>query len=57
MNDLIIRRKRVVRTGPCVRAWRFVGRHILAFFLIPLAVMLGLGGLVQYAWRRVRGRT
>ena len=57
MNDLIIRRKRVVHTGRCVRAWRFVGRHVLAFFLIPLAVMLGLGGLMQYAWRRVRGRT
>ena len=56
MNDLIIRRKRVVYTGRCVRSWRFIGRYVLAFFLIPLSVMVGLGGLMQYGWQRLRGR-
>ena len=56
MNDLIMRRKRVVHTGRCVRTCRFVGRYALALFLVPLSVLIGLGGLMQYGWQRLRGR-
>ena len=54
MNDLIVRRKRVVWTGRCIRLVRFVGRYVLALLLVPLSVLIGLGGLMQYWWRRLR---
>ena len=55
MNDLIIRRKRVVRTDRFTRGCRFAGRYIVAVIMIPLSVLLGLGGLAQYWYRRLRG--
>jgi len=56
MNDLIIRRKRVVRTDPFTRSCRFVGRYAVAAVMIPFSVMLGIGGLLQYWSRRLRRR-
>ncbi len=38
--------------GPMVRLGRFAGRYVIAAVMIPVGVALGLGGLVQFAWRR-----
>jgi len=35
---------------------RLVGRFIVATFMIPVGVAIGVGGLVQYTWRLARGR-
>jgi len=34
---------------------RFVGRYLIACVMIPVGVALGVGGLAQYALRRMRG--
>lgn len=34
---------------------RFVGRYLIACAMIPVGVALGIGGLIQHAWRRKRG--
>jgi hypothetical protein len=33
---------------------RFVGRYLIACAMIPVGVALGVGGLIQHAWRRKR---
>ncbi len=46
---------RVVSTGgPFVRFLRFLGRYVIAIVMIPVGVALGVGGLIQFAWRRAR---
>jgi hypothetical protein len=35
---------------------RFVGRYAIAAAMIPVGVALGVGGLVQFAWRKRRAR-
>jgi hypothetical protein len=37
-----------------VRLSRFVGRYLIAAVMIPVGVLLGVGGLIQHALRRRR---
>ena len=36
------------------RFLRFVGRYVIATAMIPVGVLLGIGGLIQLALRRAR---
>lgn len=45
-----------MRSGSGVAFLRFVGRYLIATLTIPVGVALGVGGLVQFAWRRLRTR-
>jgi hypothetical protein len=38
------------------RVARFVGRYVIAAVMIPIGVALGVGGLIQFAFRRRRGK-
>jgi hypothetical protein len=44
------------RPGAVVSLMRFVGRYAIATAMIPVGVALGVGGLVQFAWRQRRAR-
>jgi len=43
------------RSGTLVSLTRLVGRYAIATAMIPVGVALGVGGLIQFAWRQ-RGR-
>jgi hypothetical protein len=44
------------RSGGVVVFLRFIGRYAIAMVMIPVGVLLGVCGLVQFALRRWRAR-
>lgn len=45
-----------MRSGSGVALLRFVGRYLIAMLMIPVGVALGVGGLLQFGFRRWRAR-
>ncbi|MFC1890514.1 hypothetical protein ACFL4G_12245 [Thermodesulfobacteriota bacterium] len=42
------------KSGPVRNGAKYVMRHLVAVTLIPVGVALGVGGLIQYHYRRLR---